>query len=53
MPTQSHGGLKILFEAMAEGNFKHQLQYILNGKHFFELLVVGRVIPPVLNFSKT
>ena len=35
LPSESHGGLSIKYEAIHEGSFKHSLQYILNGKHYF------------------
>lgn len=42
-----------MLEARSEGDFKHPLQYIINGKHFFELEIIGKVIKPFLHISKT
>lgn len=53
LPPESHGGLPITYEAIHEGNFKHSLQYILNGKHYFELVVRGSAIPPAIQVSRT
>ena len=35
LPGESHGGFPIVFEPLVEGPFKHTLQYVLNGSHFF------------------
>lgn len=52
MPAESHGGFPIVFEPLVEGPFKHTLQYVLNGSHFFEMLVSGTCVPPSLNLSR-
>ena len=35
-----------------EGPFKHTLQYVLNNNHFFEMMVTGTCILPLLSISK-
>ncbi len=52
LPPSSLGGLSIRFEALKEGDFKYNLQYIINGKHFFEIMLTGTVIQPTLNISR-
>lgn len=52
LPAESHGGFPIVFEALSEGPFKHTLQYVLNGSHFFELMVTGVCVLPSLGLSK-
>lgn len=51
-PANSMGGIMIKFEALKEGDFKHNLQYVINGKHFFEIMLTGLVIQPTLNVSR-
>lgn len=53
MPGNSNGGIKMLFKAMAVGEFRIPVQYIINGKHFFEFTICGNVILPCLSVSKT
>lgn len=36
-----------------EGNFKYTLQYVLNGNHFFELMLTGTCVLPTLALSRT
>lgn len=52
LPGHSWGGLLIKFQALKEGDFKYNLQYIINGKHFFEIMLTGTVIQPTLNVSR-
>ena len=52
LPSESHGGFIINFEPYIEGSFKHTLQYVLNGCHFFELMVTGICVLPSLNLSR-
>lgn len=53
LPGLSVGGLTIKFEGLVEGDFKHNIQYALNGKHFFEIMVTGTVIQPTLTISRS
>lgn len=42
----------MLFKALSVGEFRIPVQYILNGKHFFEFTISGTVILPCLSVSK-
>lgn len=53
LPGGASGGLRLLFKALEFGEFRYPVQYILNGKHFFEFTVVGAVILPCLVPSRT
>jgi len=53
LPGGNAGGLKLCFKALEFGEFRLPVQYILNGKHFFEFSVVGTVIAPGLIPSRT
>lgn len=53
LPSESLGGLSIVYQATKEGAFRHNLQYAINGRHYFEVQIAGLAILPTIIPSKT